>query len=220
MPPTFGISPEFVQAIMAGGYGAVHKAVEGAEDNEQMGAADIDRSGLRPQDVLVGICASGRTPYVIGGMKRARQLGAKAIGLANNPNSPMREHASIMLEAVAGPEVITGSTRMKAGTAQKMVLNMLTTTCFIQLGKVYDNLMVDLQPTNEKLVTRAKRLIRLATGADDEVVDRTFDSAEGQVKTAIVMIMAGVDRERASALLEQSGGYIRKALAMRKNKIK
>jgi N-acetylmuramic acid 6-phosphate etherase len=211
-PPTFGISHDTVQAIMAGGNEAIHKAVEGAEDDAEMGAEDVGKYGIGPQDVLIGICASGRTPYVIGAIKRAGEIGAKVIGLSNNPNSVMREFVLIMLEAVVGPEVVTGSTRMKAGSAQKMVLNMLTTTTFIQLGKVYDNLMVDMTPTNEKLVTRAKRLIQLATGAADAIVDQTFISSEGHVKTAIVMILARVDRERATLLLEQSNGYIRKAL--------
>jgi N-acetylmuramic acid 6-phosphate etherase len=211
-PPTFGISHDTVQAIMAGGNEAIHKAVEGTEDDAEMGAEDVGKYGIGPQDVLIGICASGRTPYVIGAIKRAGEIGAKVIGLSNNPNSVMREFVLIMLEAVVGPEVVTGSTRMKAGSAQKMVLNMLTTTTFIQLGKVYDNLMVDMTPTNEKLVTRAKRLIQLATGAADALVDQTFISSEGHVKTAIVMILARVDRERAILLLEQSNGYIRKAL--------
>jgi N-acetylmuramic acid 6-phosphate etherase len=211
-PPTFGISHDIVQAIMAGGNEAIHKAVEGAEDDAEMGAEDVGKFGIGPQDVLIGISASGRTPYVIGAIKRAGEIGAKVIGLSNNPNSVMREFVQIMLEAVVGPEVVTGSTRMKAGSAQKMVLNMLTTTTFIQLGKVYDNLMVDMTPTNEKLETRAKRLIQLATGAADSHVDQTFISSEGHVKTAIVMILARVDRERATLLLEQSNGYIRKAL--------
>ncbi|MDF2725119.1 MAG: N-acetylmuramic acid 6-phosphate etherase [Paenibacillus sp.] len=211
-PPTFGTNPAMVQGIIAGGFRAIKDAVEGAEDNPELGAADMNEHGVGPKDTVVGIAASGRTPYVIGAMKRAKALGASVIGLCNNHNTPMAAIADLIIEAVVGPEVILGSTRMKAGTAQKLVLNMLSTTAMIRIGKVYGNLMVDLQPTNEKLVYRAKRIIRMATQASEEVVDEMYRQADGHVKTAIVMILAGVDKEEAGKLLDQSGGFVREAI--------
>lgn len=211
-PPTFGTNPAMVQGIIAGGFRAVKDAVEGAEDNPELGAADMNEHRVGPKDTVVGIAASGRTPYVIGAMKRAKALGASVIGLCNNHNTPMAAIADLIIEAVVGPEVILGSTRMKAGTAQKLVLNMLSTTAMIRIGKVYGNLMVDLQPTNEKLVYRAKRIIRMATQASEEVVNEMYRQADGHVKTAIVMILAGVDKEEAGRLLEHSGGFVREAI--------
>jgi N-acetylmuramic acid 6-phosphate etherase len=211
-PPTYGTNPDMVQGIIAGGFRAVKDAVEGAEDNPELGAADMDEHGVGPNDTVVGIAASGRTPYVLGAMQRAKALGASVVALCNNHNTPMAAIADLSIEAVVGPEVILGSTRMKAGTAQKLVLNMLSTTAMIRIGKVYGNLMVDLQPTNEKLVYRAKRIIRMATQASEEAVGEAYRLADGHVKTAIVMILAGVDKEAAGKLLEQSGGFVREAI--------
>lgn len=213
-PPTFGTDPSMVQGMIAGGDRAIRDAVEGAEDSESLGADDIDDRGVSARDVVVGIAASGRTPYVLGAMKRARELGATVIGLCNNLDSPMRELADLMLEAVVGPEVVLGSTRMKSGTAQKLILNMLTTTSMIRIGKVYDNLMVDLMPSNEKLVYRSKRIIRLATGVSDDAVNDAYEASGGHVKKAIVMLLAGVDAVRAGALLSQADGFVRGAIEL------
>ncbi|GAA3401886.1 N-acetylmuramic acid 6-phosphate etherase [Paenibacillus hodogayensis] len=211
-PPTFGTDPSLVQGLIAGGFRAVKDAVEGAEDNEELGAQDMNEHAIGPKDTVVGIAASGRTPYVIGAMKRAKELGAYVVGLCNNHHTPMIGIADLMIEAVVGPEAILGSTRMKAGTAQKLVLNMLSTSAMIRLGKVYGNLMVDLQPTNGKLVHRAKRIIGMATQASQEQIDEAYRLADGHVKTAIVMLLAGVDRTQAGKLLEQSGGFVRGAI--------
>jgi N-acetylmuramic acid 6-phosphate etherase len=213
-PPTFGTDPSMVQGMIAGGDRAIRDAVEGAEDNEALGAEDIDDRRVSARDVVVGIAASGRTPYVLGAMKRARELGSTVIGLCNNLDSPMRGLADLMLEAVVGPEVVLGSTRMKSGTAQKLILNMLTTTSMIRIGKVYDNLMVDLMPSNEKLVYRSKRIIRLATGAGDEAVNVAYDASGGHVKKAIVMLLAGVDADRAGELLSRSEGFVHGAIEL------
>jgi N-acetylmuramic acid 6-phosphate etherase len=215
-PPTFGTDPSMVQGLIAGGFKAIKDPVEGAEDSEALGASDIDLYGICGQDVVVGIAASGRTPYVIGAMKRANELGATVIGLCNNMHSPMKQHAILMLEAIVGPEVILGSTRMKSGTSQKFILNMLTTTSMIRIGKVYDNLMVDLQPSNEKLVYRAKRIIGLATNAQEAEITAAFDASNGHVKTAIVMLLTGTNPERATELIDLSGGFIRKAIELAK----
>ncbi|MBD2866227.1 N-acetylmuramic acid 6-phosphate etherase [Paenibacillus oceani] len=211
-PPTFGTDPSLVVGIIAGGSAAIQTAVEGAEDNVELGASDMDEHGVGPNDTVVGIAASGRTPYVLGAMKRAKALGASVVGLCNNHHTPMVDIADLMIEAVVGPEVILGSTRLKAGTAQKLVLNTLTTTAMIRIGKVYGNLMVDLQPSNEKLVYRAKRIIGMATQATQDEIDEAYRLSGGHVKKAIVMILAGVDKDGAAALLEQSGGFVRGAV--------
>lgn len=216
-PPTYGTNPQLVQAIIAGGKPAITEPVEGSEDNEELGMLDIDHHGVCADDVVVGIASSGRTPYVLGAMKRARQIGAEVIGLCNNHDTPMKSYAAIMIEAVVGPEVILGSTRMKAGTAQKMILNMLTTASMIRLGKVYDNLMVDLQPLNEKLIHRSKRIIRMATNAPDPVVNQAFIDSEGHVKTAILMIFTGLNYTAATKLLAEAQGFVRKAMELAKH---
>lgn len=174
-PPTYGTNPSFVQGIIAGGFQAFKDPIVGAEDSASTGAADIDAHGISPEDTVIGIAASGRTPYVLGAMARAKALGARVVGLCNNYDTPMAVQADLILEAVVGPEVVHGSTRMKAGTAQKMILNMLTTTAMIRSGKVYGNLMVDLNPSNEKLVYQAKRIISLATGATEQQVADAFE---------------------------------------------
>ncbi|KKO53075.1 N-acetylmuramic acid 6-phosphate etherase [Paenibacillus sp. DMB20] len=211
-PPTYGTDPSMVQGIIAGGFRAVKEPIEGAEDSEELGAEDIDKHGITDKDVVVGIAASGRTPYVLGAMKRAREHGAVVIGLCNNTGSLMHQHGDLVIEAEVGPEVVMGSTRMKAGTAQKLILNMLTTTAMIRIGKVYQNLMVDLNPSNHKLVFRAKRIISLATGAPDHAVERAYAEANAHVKTAIVMLLADVSAEEAARLLEGSGGFVHKAV--------
>lgn len=211
-PPTYGTDPSLVQGVIAGGFRAIKDAVEGAEDDEELGAADMDEYGVGPADTVVGIAASGRTPYVLGAMRRAKAIGASVVGLCNNYGSPMAGIADLMIEAVVGPEAIMGSTRMKAGTAQKLVLNTLSTTAMIRTGKVYGNLMVDMVPSNAKLVQRAKRIIRLATKAPDERVEEAYRLAGGHVKTAIVMLLAGVGREEADELLRRSGGFVREAI--------
>lgn len=213
-PPTYGTPPELVQGVIAGGPEALLRSVEGAEDDQEQGRQDAEMH-VRPRDVVVGIAASGRTPYVLGAMQRARELGATVIGLCNNAGSPMTEWAHQMIEVIVGPEAIMGSTRLKAGTAQKLVLNMLTTASMIQLGKVYGNLMVDLQPSNDKLVQRSKRIIQLATGAPDEQIEAAFTAAGGHVKTAIVMILAAADYDRAQQLLNHSGGFVRQAVELK-----
>jgi N-acetylmuramic acid 6-phosphate etherase len=215
-PPTYGTDPSMVQGIIAGGERAIQDAAEKAEDDAGMGARDMDACGVNERDTVVGIAASGRTPYVLGAMKRAMERGASVIGLCNNYGTPMAQYAHHMIEAVVGPEVILGSTRMKAGTAQKIILNTLTTTAMIRIGKVYNNLMVDLQPSNEKLIHRAKRIIKLATGAPDERVNETFRLAGGHVKTAIVMILADVDKETAERLLAKADGFVREAVRLAK----
>lgn len=212
-PPTYGTPPSMVQGIIAGGFRAVKDPVEGAEDSEEAGEMDLMQHGLRANDVVVGIAASGRTPYVLGAMNYAKQLGAVVIGLSNNADVPMSALSDVSIEAVMGPEVVMGSTRMKAGTAQKMILNMLTTTAMIRLGKVYRNFMVDLNPSNEKLVHRAKRMIQLATGAQENEIEQAFTAANGHVKTAIVMLMADVDADEAGRRLENADGFVRHAIS-------
>lgn len=213
-PPTYGTDPSMVQAIIAGGPDAAWSAVEGAEDDGPVGAADIASSGVGPRDVVVGISASGRTPYVIGALKEARTRGAATCALVCAHASPISELADVAIEPVTGPEVVTGSTRMKAGTAQKMVLNMLTTASMIKLGKVYGNLMVDLRPGNEKLVDRATRIIMVATGLGRAEAARLLEASGRNAKTAVVMHEAGVDRESAARLLSAAGGHVRRAIAL------
>ncbi|WP_411348922.1 N-acetylmuramic acid 6-phosphate etherase [Paenibacillus sp. WLX2291] len=211
-PPTYGTDPQQVVGLIAGGQRAIQSAVEGAEDNVSLGRSDLLAAQIRSNDTLVGIAASGRTPYVIGAMMEAREQGAAVVGISNNPGSEMGSYADVMIEAVTGPEVVLGSTRMKAGTSQKMILNMLTTASMIRSGKVYRNLMIDMQPTNEKLVNRAKRLIMLATDANEQTVERVYVEAGGHMKTAIVMILLDVAAEEATQLLAQTNGNIGKAV--------
>jgi len=217
-PPTYGTDPSMVQGLIAGGFKAVKEAVEGAEDSEELGEQDINEHNINENDVVMGIAASGRTPYVLGAMRRAKERGAVVVGLCNNYHSPMHHHADFVIEAVVGPEVIMGSTRMKAGTSQKLILNMLTTTAMIRIGKVYKNLMVDLNPSNNKLVYRAKRIITLATGASEEAVEKAYHEADAHVKTAIVMLLANVSAAEASQLLDSTSGFVRSAIDMNAGK--
>ncbi|RDU35506.1 N-acetylmuramic acid 6-phosphate etherase [Neobacillus piezotolerans] len=208
--PTFGSPPEMVQGFIAGGMKAFTKAVEGAEDNEALGVEDLDNISVNENDTLIGIAASGRTPYVIGALKHAKAKGATTVSLSCNKNSEISKYADIAIEVETGPEVLTGSTRLKAGTAQKLVLNMISTASMIGIGKVYKNLMVDVQPTNKKLVERSKRIIMQATETDYETASAFYEKANEDVKAAIVMILLGSSYEEAREKLEQSNGFIRK----------
>lgn len=211
-PPTYGVSEDMVHAIIAGGYEAIFRAKEGAEDNLELCEEDLKNIDFSADDVLVGLAASGRTPYVIGGLKYAKELGAVTVGVTCNPNSEISKLADISIAPVVGPEVITGSTRMKSGTAQKMVLNMLTTGSMIKIGKVFNNLMVDVKASNEKLVERAKRIVSLATGATREKATEVLEQTSYNVKLSILMLESGLSREKALDLLEKNKGYISKAL--------
>lgn len=211
-PPTFGVPPGMVVALMAGGEAALTQALEGAEDDAALGAADLAAISLAARDVVVGIAASGRTPYVLGALRFARENGAATIALTCNPDSEAASLADISIAPVVGPEVLTGSTRMKAGTAQKMVLNMLSTGAMIRIGRTFGNLMVDLEAKNEKLVARAGRIVSEATGCSPQRAAELLDAAEGSAKLAILMELAGVDAAEARVQLERAGGVLRHAL--------
>ena len=213
-PPTYGTDPELVQAIMAGGEEAVFKAVEGVEDNETLGKEIIRTYGITSLDSLVGIAASGRTPFVLGAIQEAKEIGALTIGLSNNPDSLLTELADIGIIPQVGPEVVMGSTRMKAGTSQKLVLNMLSTSIMIKLGKVYGNLMVDLKPSNEKLMHRAARIITLATGLSPDEANQYLVASGKKPKTAIVMAKTGYSKEQAKELLDRAEGFVSQALQL------
>jgi len=219
-PPTYGTHPELVQGLIAGGTQAILRAVEGAEDSDTLAAEELGRKQLNSSDILIGIAASGRTPYVIGGLRYAKSIGCQTISLTCTPDSEMGRIAGQSLTVLTGPEVIMGSTRMKAGTAQKMVLNMLTTATMIGLGKVYSNLMVDVQATNLKLKERAKRIVTIATGVSYSQAEETLISANGSSKLAIIMILAGVSSEEASQLLKGADGFVVKALTLQDGKTK
>lgn len=211
-PPTYGVEENLVMGIIAGGKSAMFKAIEGAEDNSEMGKEDLIEIKLNEKDIICGIAASGRTPYVIGAMKYGREIGATVLSLTMNKNSEMNRYAEVSISVEVGPETIMGSTRMKSGTAQKMVLNMLSTGAMIKLGKVYGNLMVDVQPSNEKLIKRAKRIVKLATGASDEVIERILELTKYNVKVTILTIKSGLPIEETEKLLKKHRGYIAKAL--------
>lgn len=215
-PPTYGTDPELVQGLIAGGNTAIFRAVEGAEDSLTLASEDLTAKELNRTDIVVGIAASGRTPYVIGGLTFAKSIGCQTISLTCSPESEMGKIADISLTVLTGPEVIMGSTRMKAGTAQKMVLNMLTTASMIKLGKVYGNLMVDVQSTNEKLKVRANRIVTLATGCTIEEAQEALFKASGSCKLAITMLLAGVSADKAADLLRKADGYVSKALEVHK----
>ncbi len=210
-PPTFGVSPDLVQGIMAGGDVALRTSVEGAEDDASLGAADLKAAGFTGRDSLVGIAASGRTPYVLGAIEYARSLGGLTIGLSCVPHSGVGAAAEIAISPVTGAEVLTGSTRLKAGTATKLVLNMISTGVMVRTGYVYGNLMVNMQPTNAKLIDRAARIVSAITGLDRESAGRLLYEA-GSVKTAVVMAKLGLSREVAEGRLVSAGGNLRKAL--------
>lgn len=211
-PPTYGVSPELVVGLIAGGDSAFVRAKEGAEDNRALGRQDLMDRNFSARDVLVGIAASGRTPYVLGAMDYAHEVGAPVLALTCCHDSELSRHADVTMAPIPGPEVVTGSSRMKSGTAQKMVLNMLSTVTMIKLGKVYGNLMVDLKASNKKLEDRARRLIIHATGAAPETAGRYLEQAGGHVKLAILMLKGGLDAGAARALLEQCGGRLAQAI--------
>ena len=211
-PPTFGAPKEQVVGIIAGGKVAMTEAIEGAEDDVEQGKQDVVDINLNENDVLVGIAASGRTPYVIGALEYANDINVPTVAIACTKDSEIGKVAKIAIEAVPGPEVLTGSTRLKAGTAQKMVLNMLSTISMVGIGKAYKNLMVDVQPTNEKLVSRAKGIVMKATDVTEEVASQKLDDSGGDVKTAILMILLDIDKDTARGKLNETKGHIRKAL--------
>jgi N-acetylmuramic acid 6-phosphate etherase len=211
-PPTFGTPPEMVVGLIAGGEGAFIKAVEGAEDSLAKGVDDLKDINLNSNDVVVGIAASGRTPYVIAGLNYAKKIGCKTVSIACNKGSEVGEVADIAIEVVVGPEVLTGSTRLKAGTAQKMVLNMISTISMVGIGKAYKNLMVDVQRTNKKLETRAENIIIAATEVDRELARRMLEEAGGSVKLAITMILLNCNADEAKERLKLADGHIRKTL--------
>jgi N-acetylmuramic acid 6-phosphate etherase len=215
--PTFGIDEDLVTAIMAGGKQAMFRAQEGAEDNADAGAMDLQNINMSTTDVVVGIAASGRTPYVLGALQYARQLGAATIAVSCNPESAISQQADVAIAPVVGPEVITGSTRMKAGTAQKLVLNMLSTASMIKLGKTYHNYMVDVKTTNEKLLARGTRMVMEITGVSQQQAEQTLVQADNSVKTALYMILAGVDKTQAEADLSAADGFLRRALQTRQS---
>lgn len=210
-PPTFGVDPQMVKGLIAGGEKAFTTAVEGAEDDECSGEDDLKQINLTAKDTVVGIAASGRTPYVVGALHYARKIGAKTVSISNNKNSQIGKIADVAIEVETGPEVITGSTRLKAGTAQKLVLNMISTASMIGIGKVYENLMVDVQPSNQKLVNRSHRIIMEATGVDFETATKYFALAKGNVKAAIIMIFLNCSYAEAVAKLKEANGFVRKA---------
>jgi len=211
-PPTFGTDPEMVQGLIAGGLPAVFQAQEGAEDLESNGADALDEAGVREGDVVCGIAASRRTPFVLGAVKHARSLGAKTLFVTCTPRERFNIDVDVAICPVVGPEVIMGSTRMKSGTAQKLVLNMLTTASMVRMGKVYENMMVDLQMTNAKLVERSKRTVMTVTGIDYAAASSLLEAAGGHVKTAVVMHMADVSRDEATHRLEAASGFVRPAI--------
>ncbi len=211
-PPTFGTDPELVQGIIAGGRNAVFKSAEGAEDDKDGGIADVKSVGLCDKDVLVGLAASGRTPYVIGALEYANGLNAATVAVTCNPDSEMAQVARISIAPVVGPEAITGSTRMKAGTAQKLVLNMLTTGVMVKLGKVYENLMVDVKASNIKLTERARKIVSQCAGVEEADAKRALEETEYDVKLAIFMLKSGLLKEDARKELDENNGFVRKAL--------
>ena len=211
-PPTFGVSPEMVKGIIAGGERALRHPIEGAEDSKEQAVIDLQTIQFSSKDVLVGIAASGRTPYVIGALEYAKSLGSVTVSIASNPNSAMANIVDIAIDTVVGPEVLTGSSRLKSGTAQKLVLNMLTTASMILMGKCYQNLMVDVQASNEKLKARAIRIVMQATDCDKALAEETLKQADQNAKLAIMMILSGLDRSQAEALLEKHQGKLQLTL--------
>ncbi|MCX4233568.1 MULTISPECIES: N-acetylmuramic acid 6-phosphate etherase [Streptomyces] len=211
-PPTFNTDPAEVVGLIAGGPAAMTTSAEGAEDSAELAVADLSALDLTADDTVVGVSASGRTPYAIGAVEHARALGALTVGLSCNADSALAAAAEHGIEVVVGPELLTGSTRLKAGTAQKLVLNMLSTITMIRLGKTYGNLMVDVRASNEKLRARSRRIVALATGASDEEIEAALAATDGEVKNAILAILGGVDAATAAHLLTTSNGHLREAL--------
>lgn len=212
-PPTFGVQHGMVIGLIAGGPGALLKAVEGAEDNAELGVEDLKNLNLTADDTVVGLAASGRTPYVIGALRYARHLGCATVAISCNPDSPIAHEAQVAISPVVGPEALTGSTRLKSGTAQKLVLNMISTGAMVKIGKVYQNLMVDVKATNVKLVDRACRIVVEATGAERQDAEAALQQTGYEVKPAILIILAQVSAEEAIERLARHNGFLRAALA-------
>ena len=213
-PPTFGVDSGMVVGLIAGGERAFTKAVEGAEDRCEFGREDLRKHCLNSKDVVVGIATSGRTPYVLGGLEYASETGCHTVAISCNKGSAIGRAALLAIEVQPGPEVLTGSTRLKAGTVQKMILNMLSTAAMVRIGKVYKNLMVDVVQSNEKLRKRAENIVMDATGVERELARKTINEADGKVKTAITMILAECDAKTAAELLEKAGGHVREGIKM------
>ena len=211
-PPTFGVAPEVVVGLIAGGEKAFVKAVEGAEDSRELGRQDLIDIKLEARDIVIGIAASGRTPYVLGGLAYAKEVGCHTVGISCNPGSAVGAAAELAIEVVPGPECLTGSTRLKSGTCQKLILNMISTATMVGCGKAYQNLMVDVMQTNEKLVVRAQNIVMEATGCDRETAAEKIAIAGGNAKTAITMILADCGLEEAKARLEKAKGHVREAI--------
>ena len=213
-PPTYSTEPELIQGIIAGGYPAIFKAQEGAEDSAELAQKDLLSHHFNTKDILIGIAASGRTPYVAGGLQYAKSLGASTISIACSPDSPIARLADIELTAIVGPEVITGSTRMKAGTAQKLILNMLSTGTMIRLGKVYGNLMIDVKTSNKKLEERARHIVMEATGCSRDDAVTALSKTAGQTKLAVFLLLSQLPLEKARQILTAADGYVGKALTI------
>ena len=211
-PPTFGVAPEVVVGLIAGGEKAFVKAVEGAEDSRELGRQDLIDINICKNDIIIGIAASGRTPYVLGGLAYAKEVGCHTVGISCNPGSAVGAAAELAIEVVPGPECLTGSTRLKSGTCQKLILNMISTATMVGCGKAYQNLMVDVMQTNEKLVVRAQNIVMEATGCDRETAAEKIGIAGGNAKTAITMILADCGLEEAKARLEKAKGHVREAI--------
>lgn len=211
-PPTFGVSPDLVVGLIAGGSGAFTRAKEGAEDSPDLGAEELDQVGLCKKNLVIGLAASGRTPYVIGALQHARRVGAKTVAIACNANSKIGHEADLAIEPVTGPEVLTGSTRLKAGTTEKMILNMISTGAMVLNGKAYQNLMVDVKQSNEKLVVRAQNITMSATGCSREQAIEALKEANGSAKVAIVMLLAGINADQARQRLARTKGHVREAV--------
>ncbi len=211
-PPTFGVSPDMVVGMIAGGEGAFIKAREGVEDSKTLGAEDLKSKNLTEKDIVIGLAASGRTPYVIYGLQYAKSIGCRTVAIVCNLHSPLSRTADLAIEPVPGPEVLTGSTRLKAGTVQKQILNMISTGSMVGIGKVYQNLMVDVQQTNEKLKVRAQNIVMDVTDCSRERAAEALEASDGKVKTAIVMILKGCTSQEAGEQLEKAGGHIRQAI--------
>lgn len=213
-PPTFGVDPGMVVGLIAGGEKAFIKAVEGAEDSRELGRQDLESHQLTQKDFVIGIAASGRTPYVLGGLAYAKELGCRTAAIACNPGSAIGKAADLAIEVEVGPEVLTGSTRLKSGTAQKLILNMISTASMVRMGKAYQNLMVDVMQTNEKLHTRAENIVMDATGAERAEARSAIDAAGGSVKCAITMLLANCSAQEARSRLEAAGGHVRTAIGL------
>lgn len=211
-PPTFGVSPDVVVGLIAGGEGAFIRAREGSEDSAELGKQDLIQIGLNKRDIVIGLAASGRTPYVLGGLAYAQQLGCHTAAISNTHHSKIGEIAEIAVDVPVGAEVLTGSTRLKSGTAEKMILNMISTATMVGLGKAYQNLMVDVMQTNEKLRNRAENIVMEATGVERSVARATIDAAKGSCKVAITMILANCSYEDALMRLQQACGHVREAI--------